>query len=75
MSMKFHRRESQPMEMQIAPMADIGFLLLCFFIVSAKPPRHEADIGMTLPGSVADEVPGALPGGVRVAILRMGPWR
>lgn len=54
--------------MQIAPMADIGFLLLCFFIVSAKPPRHEADIGMTLPGSVSDQVSVDLPEEVRVAI-------
>ena len=66
--MRTHRREDQPTEMQIAPMADIGFLLLCFFIVSAKPPRHEADISMTLPGSVSDEVSVELPDEVRVAI-------
>ena len=68
MLMRTHRREEQPTEMQIAPMADIGFLLLCFFIVSAKPPRHEADISMTLPGSVSDEVSVELPDEVRVAI-------
>jgi biopolymer transport protein ExbD len=66
--MKSRRREETPAEMQIAPMADIGFLLLCFFIVSAKPPRHEADIGMTLPGSVSDQVSVDLPEEVRVAI-------
>jgi|LakMenEpi03Aug12_release.lakeMendotaPanAssembly.Ray.scaffolds.fasta_scaffold60135_3 biopolymer transport protein ExbD len=54
--------------MQIAPMADIGFLLLCFFIVSSKPPRYEADISMTLPGSVSDEVSVELPEEVRIAI-------
>lgn len=62
------RREEQPVELQIAPMADIGFLLLCFFIVSSKPPRHEADLGMTLPGSVSDEVSVELPEEVRIAI-------
>ncbi|MBU6300392.1 MAG: biopolymer transporter ExbD [Verrucomicrobia bacterium] len=66
--MMSRRREEPPTEMQIAPMADIGFLLLCFFIVSAKPPRHEADISMTLPGSVSDEVSVDLPEEVRVAI-------
>jgi len=66
--MRSKRREEQPTEMQIAPMADIGFLLLCFFIVSAKPPRHEADMSMTLPGSVSDEVSVDLPEEVRVAI-------
>jgi len=68
MGMKRRRREEQPQEMQIAPMADIGFLLLCFFIVSAKPPRHEADISMTLPGSISDEVSADLPEEVRISI-------
>jgi biopolymer transport protein ExbD len=68
MGMKRRRREEQPQEMQIAPMADIGFLLLCFFIVSAKPPRHEADISMTLPGSISDEVSVDLPEEVRISI-------
>lgn len=68
MGLRLRRREEQPQEMQIAPMADIGFLLLCFFIVSAKPPRHEADISMTLPGSVSDEVSVELPEEVRIAI-------
>lgn len=68
MGLRLRRREEQPQEMQIAPMADIGFLLLCFFIVSAKPPRHEADISMTLPGSVSDEVSIEIPEEVRIAI-------
>lgn len=72
MALRFHRREDTPQEMQIAPMADIGFLLLCFFIVSAKPPRHEADISMTLPGSVADGASVELPEEVRIAIRADG---
>ena len=70
--MKFHRREEQSVELQIAPMADIGFLLLCFFIVCSKPPRHEADLGMTLPGSVSDEVSVEIPDEVRIAIRKDG---
>ena len=66
--MHFRRRDDPSVELQIAPMADIGFLLLCFFIVSSKPPRHEADLGMTLPGSVSDEVSVELPEEVRIAI-------
>lgn len=66
--MHFRRREDPSVELQIAPMADIGFLLLCFFIVSSKPPRHEADLGMTLPGSVSDEVSVDLPDEIRIAI-------
>ncbi|MES2438111.1 MAG: biopolymer transporter ExbD [Verrucomicrobiota bacterium] len=72
MALHFRRREDQPVELQIAPMADIGFLLLCFFIVSSKPPRHEADLGMTLPGSVSDEVSVEIPEEVRIAIRADG---
>ncbi len=70
--MHFRRREEQPVELQIAPMADIGFLLLCFFIVSSKPPRHEADLGMTLPGSVSDEMSVEMPDEIRIAIRQDG---
>jgi biopolymer transport protein ExbD len=70
--MKFRRREEQPVELQIAPMADIGFLLLCFFIVSSKPPRHEADLGMTLPGSVSDEQVVEMPEEIRIGIKSDG---
>ena len=70
--MQFRRREEQSVELQIAPMADIGFLLLCFFIVSSKPPRHEADLGMTLPGSVSDELVVEMPEEIRIGILADG---
>lgn len=68
----FRRREEPSIEVQLAPMADIGFLLMCFFIISSKPPRHEADLGMTLPGSVSDEVSMEMPEEVRVGILSDG---
>lgn len=66
------RREDQSIEVQLAPMADIGFLLICFFIISSRPPRYEADLSITLPGSVSDEVSVELPEEVRVAILPDG---
>ncbi len=68
----FRRRETPSVEVQLAPMADIGFLLICFFIISSKPPRYEADLGMTLPGSVSDEVSMDMPEEVRVGILADG---
>lgn len=68
----FRRREEPSVEVQIAPMADIGFLLICFFLISSKPPRYEADLGMTLPGAVSDEVSMDMPEEVRVAILADG---
>jgi biopolymer transport protein ExbD len=68
----FRRREEASIEVQLAPMADIGFLLICFFIISSKPPRYEADLGMTLPGSVSDEISMEMPEEVRVGILADG---
>jgi len=68
----FRRRETPSVEVQLAPMADIGFLLICFFIISSRPPRHEADLGMTLPGSVSDEVSMEIPEEIRVGILADG---
>lgn len=67
--MFFRRRDQPSIEVQLAPMADIGFLLICFFIVTSRPPRYEADLSMTLPGSVSDEISVELPEEIRIAIL------
>lgn len=70
--MILRRRDEQSIEVQLAPMADIGFLLICFFLISSRPPRYEADISMTLPGSVSDEVSVEIPEEIRIGILMDG---
>jgi biopolymer transport protein ExbD len=70
--MILRRREEQSIEVQLAPMADIGFLLICFFLISSRPPRYEADLSMTLPGSVSDEVSVEIPEEIRIVILADG---
>ena len=70
--MRLRRREEQSIEVQLAPMADIGFLLICFFLISSRPPRLEADLGMTLPGSVSDEVSVEIPEEIRIGIFADG---
>ena len=35
--MKLRRKDTQAVEMQMGPMIDMVFLLLVFFMVSAKP--------------------------------------
>jgi biopolymer transport protein ExbD len=70
--MILRRREEQSIEVQLAPMADIGFLLICFFLISSRPPRYEADLSMTLPGSVSDEVSVEIPEEIRIGILADG---
>ena len=38
--------------LQIAPLIDVVFLLLIYFMVSAQLKRPEADLGLSLPGEV-----------------------
>ncbi len=49
--MKFTNREPQPAAMQMAPMIDIVFLLLIFFIVTWQFSREEMDLKIAVPTS------------------------
>lgn len=49
--MKFQNREPKPAEMQMAPMIDIVFLLLIFFIVTWQFSRDEMDLKIAVPTS------------------------
>ena len=53
--MQIRRKDVQTVEMQMGPMIDMVFLLLVFFMVSAKPIKQESDINIGLPGTVAQE--------------------
>lgn len=54
--------------MQMGPMIDMVFLLLVFFMVSAKPIQPESDIPMGLPGQVSQEEAVDIPDEARVII-------
>lgn len=56
----------------MTPMIDMVFLLLVFFMVSAKPVKPERDIPMGLPGQVAQEEAVDLPDEARVIIEPSG---
>ncbi len=56
----------------MAPMIDMVFLLLVFFMVTAKPIKQESDIGLTLPGTVAQEESIDLPDEQQIMILPDG---
>lgn len=66
------RTESPQIELQIAPMIDVCFLLLFFYILTSKPVQPEADISMTLPGTVAQEESLEIPDEQRISILENG---
>lgn len=51
-----HRKRKHPtIEMPMGPMIDMVFLLLVFFMVSAKPQQAEKDLPMSLPGAFVQE--------------------
>jgi biopolymer transport protein ExbD len=49
--MKFQNREPQPAGMQMAPMIDIVYLLLIYFIVTWQFSREEMDLKIAVPTS------------------------
>jgi biopolymer transport protein ExbD len=54
--------------MQMGPMIDMVFLLLVFFMVSAKPIKQESDVNIGLPGTVAQEEALDIPDEQRIKI-------
>ncbi len=56
----------------MTPMIDMVFLLLVFFMVSAKPVQPERDIPMGLPGQVAQAKVVDIPDEARVIIEPSG---
>jgi len=66
------RTEHPQIELQIAPMIDVCFLLLFFYILTSKPIKPEADMSMTLPGTVAQEESVEIPDEQRIAIQENG---
>jgi|ERR1051325_2217202 biopolymer transport protein ExbD len=48
--MHVRQEEEQEFEFQIAPMVDVVFMLIIFFMLSAAVKSSEFELGMTLPG-------------------------
>lgn len=70
--MELRRRDTQTVEMQMGPMIDMVFLLLVFFMVTAKPIKQESDIDIGLPGTVAQEESVDIPDEQKVIIQADG---
>jgi biopolymer transport protein ExbD len=66
------RSEHPQIELQIAPMIDVCFLLLFFYILTSKPVTPEADISIRLPGTVAQEESLEIPDEQRISIQEDG---
>lgn len=57
---------------QLAPMIDVVFLLLCFFVSSQIFAQWEAEIDITLPTAKTAQTPQRLPGEIIVNVLASG---
>ncbi len=58
---QLRRRTEEKVGIPIAPMIDVVFLLLIYFMVSSTLERQEADLSFQLPGSVEQDEPLDLP--------------
>lgn len=58
---KLRKKAEEKTSIPIAPMIDVVFLLLIYFMVSSTLERQEADLSFQLPGSVEQEEPLELP--------------
>jgi biopolymer transport protein ExbD len=70
--MRRRRRDQPAVEMQMGPMIDMVFLLLVFFMVTAKPVKPEADVSLGLPGVAEQDSPVELPDEQRILIRTNG---
>lgn len=70
--MQIKRKTHPAVEMQMGPMIDMVFLLLVFFMVTAKPIKQESDINIGLPGTVAQDEALDIPDEQRILIRSDG---
>jgi biopolymer transport protein ExbD len=70
--MRKRRRSEDLAEMSMTPMIDMVFLLLVFFLVTSKPMKPEADLGLKLPGTVAQEEAVDIPDEQRIEVKEGG---
>ena len=68
--MRTNRKVFIEPSMQIAPMIDVVFLMLIYFMVSASLMRQEADISFQLPGVAEQQEPLEMPD---EQIIEIGP--
>lgn len=66
------RVEHPQIELQIAPLIDVCFLLLFFYILTSKPVQPEGMLPSSLPGTALAEEPVDIPDEQRITVLASG---
>jgi biopolymer transport protein ExbD len=67
--MKFQSRQPEPANMQLAPMIDIVFLLLIFFIVTWQFTKSETELSVSVPTAQEGADPQRQIGEIQINIL------
>ncbi|MCE9615200.1 MAG: biopolymer transporter ExbD [Lentisphaerae bacterium] len=71
--MKFRKRQGAgELSFQIAPMIDVVFLLLCFFVTSQVFSQWESEIDIKLPTAESGQTPQRLPGEIIINVRADG---
>ena len=71
--MNFQKRgNEEPLGFQLAPMIDVVFLLLCFFITSQIFAQWETEIEITLPTAKTGDIQQRLPGEIIINVNKDG---
>ena len=73
--MKFSNRQPEPANMQLAPMIDIVFLLLIFFIVTWQFTKSETELSVSVPTAREGADPERQSGEIVINILAEGTIR
>ncbi len=73
--MKFSSRQPESANMQLAPMIDIVFLLLIFFIVTWQFTRSETELSVSVPTAQEGAEPERMRGEIVINILGDGTIR
>ena len=73
--MKFSSRQPEPASMQLAPMIDIVFLLLIFFIVSWQYTRSETELSVSVPTAEEGVQKSRVRGEIIINVLADGTLR
>ncbi len=66
--MNFSKAKSEPIQFQLAPMIDVVFLLLCFFITSTIYAQWESEMDITLPTAESGQNPQRFEGEIIINV-------
>lgn len=70
--MKFNDEKSSAIQFQLAPMIDVVFLLLCFFMTTTLYSQWETEVDITLPTAVTGENLQRMAGEIIINVFEEG---